>query len=221
MIISLFESRTMAEQAVNALLSEGYSRDQLSVVTADSRSAPDMPDIGPKDSIGSGVDAGTGAAVGGIAGFLGGLVALAIPGVGPIIAAGPLAAGIMGAGIGAAAGGLAGALKSYGVPENHASQFSEAIRRGRVMVTAYVPSDRADHASDLLERHGAIDVDTVAEDVPPPSRGTPAEFRPISAESRATRFEPELESVREKQQRRSRAVYVYPGVTGGGTVPRP
>jgi hypothetical protein len=220
-IVSLFESRTAAERAVSALVGAGYDRDQLSIVTSDPRTGPataDTPDLGPRQNVGSGLDAGTGAAIGGIAGFIGGIVALAIPGIGPIIAAGPLAAGIMGAGIGAATGGVVGALKTHGVPEEDASRFSAAIARGRVMVTAHVPSNRVDDVADLLDRHGAIDVDETAEHV----TGGAAARTPLTTarpSADAVKFDPELESVRDRQRRREHRVHVYPGITGGGSQP--
>jgi hypothetical protein len=220
-IIGLFESRPAAERAVDAMLREGYSRDHLSIVAADPRTnATDVPDLGPKEGVGSALDSGAGAAIGGIAGFIGGIVALAIPGIGPIIAAGPLAAGIMGAGIGAATGGVVGALKSSGVPENEAARYAEAIRRGRVLITAQVPDDRLDHAADILDDAGAIDVEEAEERIPASQRqtGSTPVRRSTPADIDAARLRPE-ESLVERQKDRERRVHVYPGITGGGTTP--
>src|SRR3954453_9299629 len=119
-VIGLFQSRAAAEHAVSALVNANFPRDAISVVAGDSRDVGDVPTIAPIESTGS-FDAGTGAAVGGLAGFVGGIIALAIPGIGPILAAGPLAAGMMGSGLGATAGGLVGGLKEHGVPENDAA----------------------------------------------------------------------------------------------------
>jgi hypothetical protein len=181
--------------------------------------AGDTPDLGPQPETGSDTSAGTGAAIGGIAGFVGGILALAIPGIGPIIAAGPLAAGIMGAGIGAAAGGVIGALKAAGVPEEHGEMYAEAIRRGRVLVTVAVAGTQVDHASDVLDRNGAIDVDEPDERVmPQPSTGSSGQIRPLSGNrAEAIRMKPG-DSVREKQKQRERRTSVYPGITGGGNM---
>src|SRR5687768_6739528 len=128
-IVGLYNRRSDAQNAVEDLVREGFSRDQISVVAPDSPAAPSAggePHIGPIDTIGSDTNTGAGAAVGGLAGFLVGVAALAIPGVGPVLAAGPIAAGILGAGLGAAAGGIAGALTHHGIPEHHAGRYSAA-----------------------------------------------------------------------------------------------
>jgi hypothetical protein len=215
-VIALFESRIAAEKAVNALLDAGIPRDMVSLVSRNEASpAGDVPDIGPQPELTGTTDAGTGAAVGGLAGFIGGIIALAIPGIGPALAVGPLAAGILGASAGAAAGGLFGALKHHGVPEADVSRLSEAIRRGRVMVSVHVPHDRVDRTADILDNNGALDIDETAErvDVTP---GTETPIRPLTPEAvEAARLKPG-EGVRDKQRDRERRVNVYPGFTGMG-----
>jgi hypothetical protein len=217
-IIALFESRIAAERAVNSLVAAGFTRENVSVITGNAASpSADIPNIGPLDHVGAGADAGSGAAIGGLAGFIGGIVALAIPGVGPILAVGPLAAGIMGAGIGAAAGGLAGALQSHGVPEADASRLSDAIRRGRVLVSAHVPAGRADHASAILDRSGALDVDEPVEDVG--ATGSPAgdQFKPLSPEAlEAAHLKPGEGMVDRFVRGTGSRSRVYPGFTGMG-----
>jgi stress response protein YsnF len=103
--------------------------------------------------------AGVGAAVGGLGGLLVGLAALAIPGVGPVLAAGPLAAALAGAGIGAVAGGLIGALTDAGVPEEQAGLYAEGVRRGGTLVTVSAADGEADRIVDILERHNPVDID--------------------------------------------------------------
>jgi hypothetical protein len=213
-IIALFDSRAAAENAVAAMADAGYTREDVSIVTRDANSSADVPDIGPRPELGSGTDAGSGAAIGAFAGFVGGIVALAIPGIGPILAAGPLAAGIMGAGIGAAAGGVVGALKERGVPENDAARFSEAIRHGRAMLTAYVPSDKADDLADFLDHHGAIDVNEPVTGVEPQREPNP--IQPLTPEAlnaaRLREGEGQMDKIRERERR----TQVYPGFTGQG-----
>lgn len=108
----------------------------------------------------TGTGAGIGAALGGAAGLLAGVGLMAIPGLGPVVAAGWLASTALGAAGGAAAGGLIGALVDAGLPEEDAHVYSEAIRRGGTMVS--VRTDTANDATvqRILDRHGPIDADT-------------------------------------------------------------
>jgi uncharacterized protein (TIGR02271 family) len=107
--------------------------------------------------------AGIGAALGGLGGLLVGLGALAIPGIGPVIAAGPIAAALAGAGIGAVTGGIIGALVDLGVPEESAHVYAESVRRGNVLVAAQVADDRVDEASRIMERTGLLDIEHEAQ----------------------------------------------------------
>jgi hypothetical protein len=114
---------------------------------------------------GAGVGAGVGAALGGIGGLLVGLGALAIPGIGPVLAAGPLAAalgGVAGAGAGAvaggAAGGLVGALSEMGVNEEHAGYYAEGIRRGGTLVAIQTDDEDVDKARRLMNEHHPVDI---------------------------------------------------------------
>jgi len=101
----------------------------------------------------------TGGVVGGAAGLAASLMALSIPGIGPIVAAGPLVAMLSGAGAGAMAGGLIGALTDAGVPEENANYYAETVRRGGALVTVKVDESRADRAAEIMRVNGAIDLD--------------------------------------------------------------
>jgi uncharacterized membrane protein len=209
-IVGLYDSRGDAEDAVQDLV-KGFSRDHISIVARDLSAAPptEVPNIGPLDEVGSTTTAGTGAAAGGIAGFIVGIAALAIPGIGPIIAAGPLAAGIMGAGIGAATGGIAGALKDRGIPEEHARRYSSALRRGSCLVTVYASEGEVNRAADILERNGAVSIDE-----PDEQAGASIGERKLTPEAiEAAKLKPG-EGVRDKQRQSERRVDIYPGVTG-------
>ena len=104
--------------------------------------------------------AGTGAALGGVLGLVAGVAALSIPGFGPFIAAGPIAATLAGAGVGAAAGGIIGALANLGVPEDEAHYYAEGVRRGGTLIPVHARSDAmADCASSVMRQHGAVDID--------------------------------------------------------------
>jgi len=217
-IVGFFPTRERAEAAVSELVDAGYARDQISVIASRDKIMPasssDTPNIGPIPETGSTEDTGEKAMIGGMAGFVIGIAALAIPGVGPLIAAGPLAAAITGAAAGAATGGLIGVMTNDGVPEETARRYTKAIGAGRIMVTVRTDVSRVDNAADILDRSGAVDVDEPAEN----TNAT----RPIgtvtNADVRAARLD-ESSSLVARQKERERRVTVYPGVTGGGSSP--
>lgn len=200
-IVGFYPSREQAERAVTELVDEGFSRDHISVV-ASRAGAGDAPNIGPVPETGSTNDTGEKAMMGGIAGFIVGIAVLAIPGVGPIIAAGPLAAALTGAAAGAATGGLIGVMTKDGIPKEAAERYSKAIGAGRIMVTVHAGYDRAAQAADVLDRTGAIDVDEPAERVTAPVN-TP-------------KFDPS-DSLVARQRERERRVSIHPGITGGSS----
>ena len=134
-IVGVFNSVQDANAAVSELETQGISRDDISVVANKNATGYDTMDDRDKasDVI---ADAGIGAAIGGVGGLLlSAAGALTIPVIGPILAAGPIAAALTGAGIGAAAGGLIGALTESGIPEEDAKYYAEGVRRGDVLVT--------------------------------------------------------------------------------------
>jgi uncharacterized membrane protein len=159
-IVGVFNSVQDAHEAVRVLESEGISRSDISVVANKNAAGYDtMERTGDKASDVV-ADAGIGAAIGGVGGLLlSAAGAITIPVIGPILAAGPIAAALTGAGIGAAAGGLVGALTESGIPEEHAKYYAEGVRRGDVLVTVKTDSYRADHVCDVLDRNNAVDVD--------------------------------------------------------------
>lgn len=152
-VAAVFDRAPDAEIAIQALQDAGFERNRISLVA---RNNPSGPDASASQSRKTGSAAGAGAAVGGIAGLLTGLGALAIPGMGPVFAAGPVAAALGSAAIGAAAGGLAGALISVNVPERDASYHAESVRRGDTLVTVETDnSNEAERARAVLDRSGA------------------------------------------------------------------
>jgi hypothetical protein len=156
----MYDQLTDAQQVVHDLVDAGIERTRISLVAGDreGRYATDLTrESDDGDTIAGG--AATGAVVGGLGGLLLGLGALAIPGIGPVIAAGPIVATLVGAGVGAAVGGLVGALVAAGVPEEQAGYYAEGVRRGSTLVTAEVAEDRVDEVVRIMERHHPIDVD--------------------------------------------------------------
>jgi hypothetical protein len=111
------------------------------------------------DASGAAAGAVTGGVVGGAAGLAASLMGLAIPGIGPIIAAGPIVSLLTGAGVGAVAGGLIGGLTDMGVSRSDAEYYAEAVRRGGALVTVRADDARAERAADIMRSHGAIDIE--------------------------------------------------------------
>jgi hypothetical protein len=170
-IARLFDNYSDAAAAVRDLEAAGFPHDDISLVargaedsstTTPTTSTTDVADNGPGHT-GAGTGAGTGATlgtlVGGGAGLLAGIGALAIPGLGPIVAAGWLVAALTGAGVGAAAGGLLGGLTQAGLGEEHAAAYAEGVRRGSNLVTVRADEGRAHEIDGILARHNAQELD--------------------------------------------------------------
>jgi hypothetical protein len=163
-IAGFFRTPQDGEAAQQALLSAGFTREEVSFLTGDTR-GHETPAIGPIASTGSESEAVPDAWVGGVAGLAIGMVAAAIPGIGPLLAIGPLAGAIGGMTLGAAAGGLIGLLRDQGISQEEAEFYAEGVKRGGSLVTVQdVTDDRADKARDILKEHGAIDTETLAEE---------------------------------------------------------
>ncbi len=164
-ITRLFDNYNDASNAVRDLEELGISHDDLSIVAnnADgSHSEHNHEGVNDDGDVTRGVS--TGAVLGGTGGLLAGLGLLAIPGLGPIVAAGWLAATAAGAGIGAVGGavtgGIVGALKNAGHSDEEAQVYSEGVRRGGTLVSAKVPDDQAAEAEAVLQRHRSVDATT-------------------------------------------------------------
>jgi hypothetical protein len=164
-VVGVFHSLENAQKACEQLRNEGYSQDEISVIAnqtgADISGGKAMEAAVPQPTSASSeiaTDAGIGAALGGVGGLLLGFAALAVPGVGPVLAAGPIIAALGGAGVGAAAGGLIGALTERGVPEQDARYYAEGIRRGDILVTVHASGERADRASEMMDAEGAVNI---------------------------------------------------------------
>jgi hypothetical protein len=159
-VTALYDTYDAAVSAVNALEAAGIPHSEISIVSnnVDDRYGKDRPAHAAEDA---GKGAGIGAAVGGVGGLLTGLGMLAIPGVGPVVAAGWLVATVAGAATGAivggAAGGLVGSLTGAGVPERDANFYAEGVRRGGTLVTARVEDARASSAREILQRYKWVD----------------------------------------------------------------
>jgi uncharacterized membrane protein len=167
-VVGLFENYSNADRAVSELSSHGFSRDEISIAARDAAIRDRMAtgESGKERAVAESAGAGAvgGGVLGGLTGLLVGIGALAIPGIGPVVAAGTLAATLgstaVGAGIGAAAGGLIGALVGMGIPEEDAHFYAEGVKRGGVLVTVQTSDDRANDALRIMRGAKAVDVDT-------------------------------------------------------------
>lgn len=164
-VVGVFDHFQNAERVVSELGVAGVARDRISLITPDERGRSSQELPGPsaqhpneKDALTERV--GVGAAAGGIGGLLLSLAALAIPGIGPVLAAGPLLAAIGGA----AAGGLVGALSTVGISEEDAHFYAESLRRGSSIISVEADEQRADRVVEIMTRFGAVDIEKRALD---------------------------------------------------------
>lgn len=162
-LTALFDRYEEATSAVTKLEAAGVPHRDISLVAnnADDRhgSHASHGDAPAKAADGAGTGATLGTVLGGGAGLLAGLGLLAIPGIGPVVAAGWLISAAAGAGVGAAAGGLAGSLTGAGLSEDAAHGYAEGVRRGGTLITVRVDDATAARAQAILDEHGSVDVD--------------------------------------------------------------
>jgi uncharacterized membrane protein len=157
-ITALFDEPEAAQNAIQELMASNIRKEDISVIAADAVGAEHTA-LGTPKSEQASERAGKGALVGGVAGLLIGLATLAIPGIGPVLAAGPLASALVGAGLGSATGGLIGVLVDMGLQGEEAHLYAEAIRRGGILVTVQGSDAVTDQVIDILERHNPVDVE--------------------------------------------------------------
>lgn len=171
-VVAIYDELQPANEAVRELIDHGQSRDNISLIVNNASSdygstgtLAEGQTVAEDTGTGAGIGTGIGAAIGGIGGLLIGLGALTIPGIGPVIAAGPLAVALStltGAGVGAVAGGvtggLLGALVGLGIPEEEAEFFAEGVRRGGILVTVQATDQEADQVLNILNRHKPVNV---------------------------------------------------------------
>ena len=162
---AIFPTRAAAESAVDRLLAAGFSNEDVSVLMADTNStrefATEKNTKAPEGTTTGGV---VGGAIGGTLGLLAGIGALAIPGVGPLIAAGPIMATLAGLGVGGAVGGLVGALVGLGIPEYEAKRYEGRVKDGGILVSVHCDtSDEISRAKVVLKQAGGEDIASSSE----------------------------------------------------------
>jgi hypothetical protein len=162
---ALFPDRESVERAINLLRGAGFRNSDVSVLMQDSEGTKDFAhEAHTKAPEGAATGAAAGAVLGGIMGWLVGAGALAIPGIGPFIAAGPIVAALAGVGAAGAAGGLIGALVGVGIPEYEAKLFEGRLRKGHILVSVHSDDAKwSKKATDLLRQAGGEHVSSTAE----------------------------------------------------------
>ena len=162
---ALFPDRASLEGAIDLLRGAGFRNSDVSILMQDTPGTKDLAhEAHTKAPEGATAGAATGAVVGGVMGWLIGVGALAIPGIGPFIAAGPIVAALAGVGAAGAAGGLIGALIGVGIPEYEAKRYEGRVRRGHILLSVHCDDAKwARKASELLKQAGGEDVGTTSE----------------------------------------------------------
>jgi hypothetical protein len=164
-VFGIYRDRQHVEEAVDMLLDNGFRSEDISVLLPDNVGTKDFAhEKNTKAPEGATTGATTGAVAGGTLGLLAGIGALAIPGLGPFIAAGPIMGALAGAGAGGVVGGLIGALVGMGIPEYEAKRYEGMVRQGRVLLSVHCDnSDWVGRAKKLLEQTGAQDIGSAGE----------------------------------------------------------
>ena len=164
-VFGIYGSLSGVENAVGVLRDEGFSNADVAVLYPESASDRGLgTEKSTKAPEGATAGAGSGAVVGGVLGWLVGIGSLAIPGVGPFIAAGPIVAALAGAGVGGAVGGLTGALVGMGIPEYEAKRYEGRLTRGGILLSVHCDtSEEIDRAKKTLESTGAEDISYTTE----------------------------------------------------------
>jgi hypothetical protein len=165
-VFGIYPNTAVAESAVDSLVTSGFSNDDVSVLMSDVEGKKDFAhEKATKAPEGTAVGVTTGGVVGGTLGLLAGIGALAIPGVGPLIAAGPIMGALAGFGVGGAVGGLVGALVGMGIPEYEAKRYEGRVKNGGVLLSVHCnTSAEINRAKDVLKETGAEDIASSGEE---------------------------------------------------------
>ena len=181
----IYKTSQQAESAVDRLVSAGFASSDVSVLLPDSRNSHEFAhEKNTKAPEGTTTGVTAGGLLGGSLGLLAGIGALAIPGLGPFIAAGPIMGALAGVGVGGAVGGLIGALVGMGIPEYEAKRYEGRVKEGGVLLSVHCnSSEQVSHAKDVLKETGAEDVASAGEKavsshgVEAGAKATPSNYR--------------------------------------------
>jgi len=164
-VFGIYRDRTGVENAVDVLRQENFRNTDISVLFPENQGTKDFAhEKNTKAPEGAATGASSGAVIGGTLGWLTGIGALAIPGLGPFIAAGPIVAALAGVGVGGAIGGITGALIGMGIPEYEAKRYEGRVKEGGILLAVHCDdSNWTKRAKEILERTGAQDVSSTGE----------------------------------------------------------
>ncbi len=171
-VIGLVDTEAQASTIVSELERAGFATSDISALFPDKQGTRDFAhEKNTKAPEGAVTGASAGGVLGGGLGLLAGIGAIAIPGLGPFIAAGPIMAALSGAAVGATVGGITGALIGLGIPELEAKRYEAKVKGGNILLSVHVDSNEEQkRAKETLERHGAVDVATAGERSVPSSK---------------------------------------------------
>ena len=161
-VFGIVKTRPQAEEIVRNLQAQGFPTSEISILLPDNTGKHDIGHVkATKAPEGATTGAATGGITGGVLGLLAGVGALAIPGVGPFIAAGPIMAALGGAAIGGATGGIVGALVGLGIPEIEAKRYQDKLKTGNYLIAVHAEDgDEKDRAKQVFKDAGAEDIST-------------------------------------------------------------
>src|ERR1700756_4933413 len=164
-VFGIYSSRETAERAADAIVKAGFSPADISVLLPENLGNRSIgTEKSTKAPEGATAGGGTGAVLGGTLGLLAGIGALAIPGVGPLIAAGPIMAALAGIGVGGAVGGFTGALIGMGISEFEAKRYEGRLQKGGILLSVHCDtSDEIKRAKEVMERTGGEDISSTGE----------------------------------------------------------
>ena len=164
-VLGVYSTYAAVERAVDALKAAGFRNTDISVLfPANVGNKEFAHEKGTKAPEGATAGGGSGVIVGGALGWLAGIGALAIPGLGPFIAAGPIMAALAGSAVGGVVGGVAGALIGLGIPEYEAKRYEGRLQKGGILLSVHSDdSEWTKHAKEVLERTGAEDISSTGE----------------------------------------------------------
>lgn len=163
-VFGIVKTYSQAEQIVESLQTAGFDSSEISILLPDNQGKHDIGHVkATKAPEGATTGAATGGVTGGVLGLLAGIGALAIPGVGPFIAAGPIMAALSGAAIGAGTGGVVGGLIGLGIPEIEARRYVDKLKSGNYLIAVHVhDGDEKDRAKEIFESADAEDISTTS-----------------------------------------------------------
>src|SRR6201993_1895598 len=201
-VFGIYRDRTQVERGVDSLVAAGFRTEDISVLLPENVGTKDFAhEKHTKVPEGTTAGATTGGVIGGTLGLLAGIGTLAIPGLGPLIAAGPIMAALAGLGAGGAVGGIVGALVGMGIPEYEAKRYEGAVKGGGTLLSVHCDtSDQVDAAKTALKDTGARDISSTSEASSKDAAGGRETFGNISEGRPLSVRTPDEESVVEDRE---------------------